>query len=71
MPQELLALRYFQSRDIDRCIRQPEDLLMLCRHWLEHPEKYRQLKNLIQSNQLIGDRNAIRKILFSCSQGSK
>ena len=71
MPQELLALRYFQSRDIDRCIRQPEDLLMFCRHWLEHPEKYRQLKNRIQSNQLIGDRNAIRKILFSCSQGSK
>ena len=64
MPQELLARRYFQSRGIDRCIRQPRDLLALCRLWIEQPDHYRQLKDCVQRCQLVGDRDAIRKLLL-------
>ena len=64
MPQELLARRYFQARNIDRCIRQPKDLLALCRIWLEQPEEHQQLKERVQRCQLLGDRDAIHRLLF-------
>ena len=64
MPQELLARRYFQARNIDRCIRQPKDLLALCRIWLEQPEEHQQLKERVQRCQLLGDRDAIRQLLI-------
>ena len=64
MPQELLARRYFQSLNIDHFIRQPQDLLKLCCLWLQQPETYRQVKALVECHKLIGDRNAIRQILF-------
>ena len=64
MPQELLARRYFQARNIDRCIRQPKDLLALCRLWLEQPEEHQQLKERVECCQLLGDRDAIHRLLF-------
>ena len=64
MPQELLARRYFQARNIDRCIRQPKDLLALCRLWLEQPEEHQQLKERVECCQLLGDRYAIHRLLF-------
>ena len=64
MPQELLARRYFQARGIDRCIRQPIDLLALAQLWLEQPEEHQQLKERVQRCQLLGDRDAIRQLLF-------
>ena len=64
MPQELLARRYFQARDIDRCIRQPKDLVALCRSWLEQPDQYQQLKARMQRHRLSADRDAIRQLLF-------
>ena len=64
MPQELLARRYFQARNIDRCIRQPKDLLALCRLWLEQPEEHQQLKERVDCCQLLGDRDAIHRLLF-------
>lgn len=64
MPQELLARRYFQTRKIDCCIRQPKDLLALCRSWLEQPHLYQQLKARMQLHRLSADREAIRQLLF-------
>ena len=64
MPQELLARRYFQARKIDRCIRQPKDLLLLCATWLEQPYEYQQLKARMQGHRLSGDRDAIRQLLL-------
>ena len=64
MPQELLASRYFQARNIDRCIRQPKDLLALVHLWLDRPEQYQQLKERVRRCQLLGDRDAIRQLLF-------
>tara|TARA_B100000073_G_scaffold37342_1_gene28037 strand:- start:169 stop:1296 length:1128 start_codon:yes stop_codon:yes gene_type:complete len=64
MPQELLARRYFQAREIDRCIRQPKDLLLLCATWLEQPYEYQQLKARMQGHRLSGDRDAIRQLLL-------
>ena len=68
MPQELLARRYFQARGIDRCIRQPKDLLALCRLWIEQPDYYHQLKDCVQRCKLVGDRDAIRKLLLQGPQ---
>ena len=65
MPQELLARRYFQAREIDRCIRQPKDLVALCRSWLEQPQQYQQLKARMQRHRLSADREAIRQLLFN------
>ena len=64
MPQELLARRYFQARGINRCIRQPIDLLALCRLWIEQPNQYHHLKDCVHRHQLVGDRDAIRILLF-------
>jgi len=68
MPQELLACRYFQSREIDRCIRQPRDLLSICGIWLEHPEQYQQLKARMQLHRFDADWVAIRQLLFDGPQ---
>ncbi|WP_186539331.1 hypothetical protein [Synechococcus sp. BIOS-E4-1] len=68
MPQELLARRYFQAREIDRCIRQPQDLVALCRSWLEQPHLYQQLKARMQRHRLSANRDAIRQLLFNGPQ---
>jgi UDP-N-acetylglucosamine:LPS N-acetylglucosamine transferase len=64
MPQELLARRYFQARQIDCCIRKPHDLLNLCRSWLDQPEHYQKLKERVSNHRLIADREAIRSLLL-------
>ena len=64
MPQELLARRYFKARQIDCCIRKPQDLLKLCRLWLDQPEHYQKLKERVSNHRLIADREAIRSLLF-------
>jgi UDP-N-acetylglucosamine:LPS N-acetylglucosamine transferase len=64
MPQELLARRYFQARQIDCCIRKPQDLLVLCSRWLDHPERYQTLKAQVSSHLLVADREAIRSLLL-------
>ena len=67
MPQELLARRYFKARQIDCCIRKPQDLLNLCRRWLDQPEHYQKLKERVSNHRLIADRQAIRSLLFDGS----
>ncbi|QNJ30573.1 monogalactosyldiacylglycerol (MGDG) synthase family protein [Synechococcus sp. PROS-9-1] len=64
MPQELLARRYFKARQIDCCIRKPQDLLNLCRGWLDQPEHYQKLKERVSNHRLIADQEAIRSLLF-------
>jgi len=64
MPQELLARRYFQARQIDCCIRKPQDLFELCRCWLDQPEHYQKLKAQVANHRLIADREAIRSLLL-------
>ncbi len=64
MPQELLARRYFQARQIDCCIRKPQDLLGLCSRWLDHPERYQTLKAQVGRHPLVADREAIRSLLL-------
>lgn len=70
MPQELLARRYFQARGIDRCIRQPDDLLSLCRLWLEQPNFYEQLKERVTHHRLATDNDAIRGLLLGGSHAA-
>lgn len=65
MPQELLARRYFRARDIELCIRRPQDLAKLCRTWLDQPEHYNQLKARMVRHQLFSDREAIRTLIFN------
>ena len=65
MPQELLARRYFQARQIDCCIRKPQDLLELCRGWLEQPQHYQKLKAQVARHALVADREAIRSLLLA------
>ena len=64
MPQELLARRYFQARQIDCCIRKPQDLLELCSGWLDQPERYQKLKAQVAKHGLASDREGIRSLLF-------
>ena len=64
MPQELLARRYFQARQIDCCIRKPQDLAEVCLRWLDQPEQYNQLKSRVMRHQLFSDRESIRTLMF-------
>ncbi len=49
MPQELLAIRYFQSRNIANSVRWPHQLVPIIQKWLDQPESYEQLKHRIAS----------------------
>ena len=64
MPQELLARRYFQARQIDCCIRKPRDLAEVCLRWLDQPEQYNQLKARVIRHRLFSDRESIRTLIF-------
>ena len=64
MPQELLARRYFQSRRIESCVRQPADLHQICVRWLEQPQHYAQLKKRVDQHRLATDHDAIRGLLL-------
>ena len=60
---ELLARRYFKARNIDRCIRQPRSTSAFVESG-EQPEEHQQLKERMERCQLLGDRDAIRQLLF-------
>jgi UDP-N-acetylglucosamine:LPS N-acetylglucosamine transferase len=55
MPQELLALRYFESRGLELCIRKPADLAGIVQEWLDKPERYKALRELYHRHRLSCD----------------
>jgi UDP-N-acetylglucosamine:LPS N-acetylglucosamine transferase len=55
MPQELLAPRYFKSRGLELCIRNPADLVGIVQEWLDKPERYKDLRQLYHQHRLSCD----------------
>jgi processive 1,2-diacylglycerol beta-glucosyltransferase len=66
MPQELLARRYFRSRQMEHCIREPHDLAQLVQSWLNQPELYQQVARSIREHRLIQDPGRVRSGLEAC-----
>jgi processive 1,2-diacylglycerol beta-glucosyltransferase len=59
MPQESLAVRYFQRRHLATSIRSPRELRQVVGGWLQEPERYAELRQRYQDHQLTSDPDAI------------
>ena len=55
MPQELLAPRYFQARQLEASIRRPQELATLVAQWLADPAAYAALRQRYQEQRLLAD----------------
>lgn len=55
MPQELLAPRYFNARELESAIRQPGELSTLVHQWLTNPPAYLALRHRYQQHRLSAD----------------
>jgi processive 1,2-diacylglycerol beta-glucosyltransferase len=55
MPQELLAVRYFNQRNIGFTITNAFQLLRIIENWLEQPEIYQQLRQKMREYKIITD----------------
>lgn len=64
MPQELLAVRYFQAHGLETSIHRPRHLATVVSRWLDQPETYRQLKARYQAARLQSDPPAILQALL-------
>jgi UDP-N-acetylglucosamine:LPS N-acetylglucosamine transferase len=60
MPQELLARRYFRSREMETCISRPEQLKALVQTWLDEPQTYRDLNHRFRQQRLHQNPDAVR-----------
>lgn len=60
MPQELLARRFFRSRQIEVAIKTPQDLLKQLQIWLEKPWLYQELRDRYNSARLTQDPELLR-----------
>ena len=65
MPQESLAVRYFQRRDLATSIRSPGQLRQVVGGWLKAPERYAELRQRYQSHRLTSDPDAILASLIA------
>ena len=70
MPQELLALRYFRARGLERPIRSPQDLLQQLRRWLDSPDRHGDLAGLYARHPLRQRPTLVWQFLAPCSIGS-
>lgn len=69
MPQELLALRYFKRRGLERSLRRPRDLALVVRKWLHNPDHYHALRDRYRCNLLQADPSALIDVLAASGPG--
>lgn len=65
MPQELLALRYFQARDLERSIRKPCDLADHVGRLLDEPHAYQAWRERYLQARLSANPLAVVRFLLS------
>jgi processive 1,2-diacylglycerol beta-glucosyltransferase len=64
MPQESLAVRYFQRRQLATSIRSPRELHQVVGGWLKAPERYAEWRQRYRDHRLTSDPDAILASLF-------
>jgi UDP-N-acetylglucosamine:LPS N-acetylglucosamine transferase len=64
MPQESLAVRYYQRRQLATSIRSPWELRQVVGGWLKAPERYAEWRQRYRDHRLTSDPDAILASLF-------
>ncbi len=65
MPQELLAVRYFQQRNLGKVITRPRELIPIIENWLSHNQDYQDLRQRILSERIIANPQEVITAILS------